>query len=1284
MLTVEFTGNERFEILAEIGGGGMGTVYRAFDHEAETHVALKVLRTYSPEALVRFKREFRALAGLHHPNLILLGDLAEVDGCWFFTMELLEGVDFRTYTTRPTPSPGAARYDDARLRSTVIQVTHGLSALHRADKVHCDIKPSNVLVTGTGRTVVLDFGLISEADGPDPLSGPHVAGTITYMAPEQLEHRSASPASDFYALGTMIYEVLTGVLPFEGNLAELVVKKYQSDPTLPSERAAGIPPDLDQLCLELLARRPGDRPSAEDILRRLGATPEPSRGAPGRGDGREDAVFVGRQVELDTLLEASRPDNHPYTMIVQAPSGVGKTALIREFIRRIASHALVLEGQCYERENVPFKGVDGVVDSLARHLLELSDDQVATILPDSAALLIYPFPALRRVEALRLADVWHSASVQDRRERVFNALRQLCGRLAEQRPVVIVIDDMQWAGGDTWMLLRHLMQPSRAPPGAPPGAPKLLLVLLTRPQDDEPEDPPMDRSTDSGFDLSRSTGGDRRSLARHLARLPGLVQTIELDVLTSDEAETLTCELLRRHGDSAADASHSSRQVVTTISGQLARESGGHPLFIRELVHHVSESGAAATRQNRLEDALIARIRRLEPRSRALVELIAVAGVPIEQAIMARVAELDFIEYSRAVVPLRQARLIHTPGARPGDPIEPYHDRVRQAVMAYLPPDERARLHQRLARVFEARGLFERHPELAVYHLPAADQPERAVPYAERAAQRARDALAFDHAAELYQTALALQSLVTPGDAETTLRLSLARAQALVDCGRNAEAAELYVRTAALARDRSDDPATVLDCERRAAEQLLFSGQLIEGTRALERVLAQIDEKLAPTPRRALASLLWQRARLRLRSLRFTETDEDRLPEPERMRLEVYRTVTLGLALVDNIRGADFQSRHLRLALALGEPNRLVHALSLETFFLASQMARRGRRLAALASDLADRTGAPLSRAYALLARFAVHYFMDNDWSAGLECLVESERLLREHTESAGFQTDTLRIFRCFCYMQQGDLIRLSRRVPDYIQEGERRGDRYIQVTLRSRLILPWLLADDPDGAQRELDLAFEEWISWADTYSVQHFYGLHSLCEIALYRDQPDIAANALAEQMKPLRRAFLLRMPIVRAEVDYARARVALAQARHERERSARAARVAQARTMANRLGNNPVPLARGLCLVVRAAIAALDHDRRRALADLERAITAFDDLGQVLMSHAARFHHATLSIDAQDDADDDTPKARLASARAWFEEQGAVAPETLCRMLVAGFSSAPATDVTARLPE
>src|SRR5690242_15740613 len=182
---------QRFELRGTLGAGGAGVVYRAFDQQLGREVALKLLRQASGRDLFRFKREFRALADIAHPNLVALHELHATGGEWFFTMELVEGVSFIDWVrpgaavgpSRPRADIAAGCLVEGRLRAALIQLADALMALHQAGKLHRDLKPSNVLVTEGGRVALLDFGLVASVaeDNPERLA----VGTPVYMSPEQ-------------------------------------------------------------------------------------------------------------------------------------------------------------------------------------------------------------------------------------------------------------------------------------------------------------------------------------------------------------------------------------------------------------------------------------------------------------------------------------------------------------------------------------------------------------------------------------------------------------------------------------------------------------------------------------------------------------------------------------------------------------------------------------------------------------------------------------------------------------------------------------------------------------------------------------------------------------------------------------------------------------------------------------------------------------------------------------------------------------------------------------------
>ena len=304
---IAFRGTTRFRLVRFIGRGGMGVVYEAFDEVNGIPVAVKLLPIVSPDLLLRFKREFRTVADVRHPNLVRLGELVSDGSQWFFTMELVNGIDLATYVrgadparlagakaagpgagvprSGPTLPGGPARdldgtigvgYREDRLRLTLAQLARALAALHAAGCVHRDVKPTNVLVTPEGRAVLLDFGLVRESSTETTFTG---AGTPEYMAPEQVAQAAVTGAADWYALGVILFELLTGQLPFRGLSHEILYRKQYGRPPKVAEIAREAPADLAALCDGLLEPDPQLRWSVARVLEVL-AGPPPARTSP--------------------------------------------------------------------------------------------------------------------------------------------------------------------------------------------------------------------------------------------------------------------------------------------------------------------------------------------------------------------------------------------------------------------------------------------------------------------------------------------------------------------------------------------------------------------------------------------------------------------------------------------------------------------------------------------------------------------------------------------------------------------------------------------------------------------------------------------------------------------------------------------------------------------------------------------------------------------------------------------------------------------------------------------
>ena len=254
---------------------------------------------------------------------------------------------------------------------------------------------------------------------------------------------------------------------------------------------------------------------------------------------------------------------------------------------------------------------------------------------------------------------------------------------------------------------------------------------------------------------------------------------------------------------------------------------------------------------------------------------------------------MDAAPFARNVAMLRVSRLVRGRGER--GTLEPYHDRVGAAINASMTRTTIRSRHGRLAVALESSDAAKNHPVLLVRHLEAAEQPERAAAHAAEAADRAAEALAFDRAAMLYRAALRLGSFSE--DDNRALQLGLARA--LASAGRGAKSGRAFLRAA-----KGADAATRIECQREAAEQFLISGYLKRGIAGLRALLAEVGTSYPETPRAALASLLWQRARVRMRGLRWTERDAREIPDATLTRIDIHNTVAHGLGMVNTIRGA--------------------------------------------------------------------------------------------------------------------------------------------------------------------------------------------------------------------------------------------------------------------------------------------------------------------------------------------------------------------------------------------
>ena len=306
----------RYALATPLGTGGMGRVYLAHDNILHRDVALKVLidrYAESEEFVERFRREARSAARLNHPNIASVYDLGRSgDGTYHIAMEYVPGGTLKDRVA------AAGSLDPSIAAELGSQVAEALGFAHERGVIHRDVKPENILLTASGDAKVVDFGIARAATAPTISQTGHILGTATYMSPEQAMGEPVEPASDLYSLGLVLYEALTGEVPFKADtLVAMALKHVEEPPRPPKEVSPNVPEGMNAIILKLLAKKPEDRyrsaaELAGDLRRVRDCLPSLSSGAPAPAEGDES----NRTVALGWLATPVRGDaggEHPAT-----------------------------------------------------------------------------------------------------------------------------------------------------------------------------------------------------------------------------------------------------------------------------------------------------------------------------------------------------------------------------------------------------------------------------------------------------------------------------------------------------------------------------------------------------------------------------------------------------------------------------------------------------------------------------------------------------------------------------------------------------------------------------------------------------------------------------------------------------------------------------------------------------------------------------------------------------------------------------------------------------------
>ena len=1193
----------RFVVERQLGSGGMGIVYEAYDHKLATKVALKVLSDVNPAGIYRLKQEFRALADVSHPNLVSLHELFNDAGQWFFTMELIPGRNLLDYLL-PEES-----LDD--LKRTFLQLATGIKAIHDAGKLHRDLKPNNVLVTPAGQVKILDFGLVSdqEAGGVgQTIVDEGISGTPTYMSPEQASSLPAVPASDWYAFGVMLFEALTGKAPIEDTSKELIRRKRLEDPPPPRTIRSGVPKSLDELCRNLLKRDWNERAGFNDVAELFGNVSVTAQRAPFM----DDHPFVGRDKEISLLEDAfqSTDNGTPVLVFVTGASGIGKTTLVERFLGKVAKErrAIVLKGRCYERESVPFKTCDSLIDELSRYIRRLPETRASRLMPRQISALAKIFPVLNRLDVVRQTRNRHPLPLDpnELRRVAFSAAKELMAYITSEDPLILYVDDLQWSDVDGIKLLAALV--------SNPDPPALMLIGAYRSED---------RETSAGLSTLRS----------QLEEMEGRdIRTIDLNKLNDSDAHRLAKKLLVEKD----------RDFVRKI----AKEGHGSPFIISELARfaQTNEEGGI---QPSLERAIEVRISGLSSDDRMVIEMLSITSGPIEESLLTMA--IGSPNLASTLRNLENLRLIRQTGGNTNK-IGVYHDQIRAAVFSLLPSNKIVGYHQRIADALERSPAPD--PVALTEHLLGADNPQKAGTYAAKAAHWAADILAFDNAARLYRIALEYN----PGDRKNERVLQTALGEALSNAGYGPDAAEAYKKAADGAPDEE-----ALELRRLAAQQWLNTGHMDEGLQELGSVLERVGLKLYGSTTGTLLSLILNRIALSVRGFRFETHPAVENERQALLKLRTCESIMQGLWAADVLQSAAFNARYLRLALNLGSVNDIVKSLSAEAIFRAMKSAEKKEttdKYLYLADKLSEQVTDPEILAFLRLARGLVFFFRSEFPDAGRHLRL-AEQLCLESCTRKNMTMDIAQSVLGSIYVRIGNWGKLRTEWEVWYKKAKDYGNMYqlAMCQIWPMGCIRYLSEDKPERAEAQLNAGIKNWPF--KKFNLPHMFALQSKVYIHLYRGEAEEACRIARSSLKQLKENRVAGVQTMRINSLIQLAQATLSLAARNRD----SATIKQAMKLSKQLSRERCDYSHPFVLFIDGMAAHLTGDRNDAISNLSKAIEAFDKAQYKMNSATVKFQLAGMLGGERGDK-------LMATAIQQMSEEGIANPAKVATMLAPGY--------------
>lgn len=552
------------------------------------------------------------------------------------------------------------------------------------------------------------------------------------------------------------------------------------------------------------------------------------------------------------------------------------------------------------------------------------------------------------------------------------------------------------------------------------------------------------------------------------------------------------------------------------------------------------------------------------------------------------------------------------------------------------------------------------NPERIASHLVCLERTHQSANYLAQAAQNAAHQLAFDRAAGLWIQALHLristEGVFEPHEIEEIRSWMIACAHAMWGAGRGRDSALMLLRA-------SEGMGTNgLDLRRQAAERLMVSGYLDEGIEVSRKIAQTLGVNLPKSATVAALSLLWSRIRVRLRGFDFVPQEEQTLSHQSLLHADILASLSRGLALTNHILGANCSARYLLIALSLGEPRRVMEAMTLEANFAAAVSVNSSyvRRILDVVETQKDLCRDFSAEVFVHAAHGYVDY-MSGEWARARENAQMAFQFW-SHQTGTFWERTLMRLLMCWSTFYLGDIQRLAREIPAVIREANDRGDLLTLASMVSGLNNTAFL--ETQGSQEALARVEDVMSRWSHTgYHMQHYFALLAHVQAHLFAMDSAAAAACIRKDERDLKRSWLLRVPSVRHEYWHFCGKAAILEALSMPIGSQREAKLREAEDWANKAVQSPLTWVQGTGYALFGAIA---HARgnSKTVAYLRQALNRFQVTQMGLYAAAVRLRLANLVK-----GDEGQQLANM--ARDFFASQGLRSEENWLSLLVPGFS-------------